>query len=53
MKRLASVLRTRGAKIPAGMTLTTALSISADGSTMVGQYVQGKNFGNWMAQITK
>jgi probable HAF family extracellular repeat protein len=53
MKRLASVLRTLGAKIPAGTTLTNALSISADGSTMVGQYVRGKNFGNWMAHITK
>jgi probable HAF family extracellular repeat protein len=53
MKRLASVLRTLGAKIPAGTTLTNALSISADGSTMVGQYVRGKNFGNWVAHITK
>jgi probable HAF family extracellular repeat protein len=53
MKRLASVLRTLGAKIPAGTTLTTALSISADGSTMVGQYVHGKTFGNWMAHITQ
>ena len=53
MKKLASVLKTLGARIPAGTTLTNALSISADGSTMVGQYVRGKTFGNWMAHITK
>jgi uncharacterized membrane protein len=53
MKRLASVLKTLGAKIPAGTTLTTALSISADGSKMVGQYFDGQKFGNWMAHITK
>jgi probable HAF family extracellular repeat protein len=53
MKRLASVLRTLGAKIPAGTTLTNAVSISADGSTMVGQYVNGQTFGNWIAHITK
>jgi probable HAF family extracellular repeat protein len=53
MKRLARVLNKLGAKIPAGTTLTTAVSISADGSTMAGQYVNGQNFGNWMAHITK
>jgi len=53
MKKLSSVLKTLGARIPAGTTLTNALSISADGSTMVGQYVRGKTFGNWMAHITK
>jgi uncharacterized membrane protein len=53
MKKLASVLTKLGAKIPAGTTLTTAVSISADGSTMAGQYVNGQNFGNWMARITK
>jgi probable HAF family extracellular repeat protein len=53
MKRLATVLRKLGAKVPAGTILTTAVSISADGSTLVGQYVHGQNFGNWMAQVTK
>jgi len=53
MKKLATVLRNHGAKIPAGTTLTTAVSISADGSTMVGQYANGQTFGNWIAHITK
>src|SRR5579862_5975397 len=42
MQKLASVLNKLGAKIPAGTTLTDAVSISADGSTMVGQYVNGQ-----------
>jgi hypothetical protein len=43
-----------GAKIPAGMTLYTAVSISADGSTIAGQYFDAQfNFGNWIAHITK
>ena len=53
MQKLASVLNKLGAKIPAGTTLTDAVSISADGSTMAGQYVNGQKFGNWMAHITK
>jgi probable HAF family extracellular repeat protein len=53
MQKLASVLNKLGAKIPAGTTLTTAVGISADGSTMAGQYVNGQTFGNWMAHITK
>jgi hypothetical protein len=48
-----SALKKLGVKIPAGMTLTTAVTISADGSTMAGQYVNGQTFGNWMAHITK
>jgi probable HAF family extracellular repeat protein len=52
-KGLASVLKKLGAKIPAGTTLTTAVSISADGSTIAGQYVNGQKFGNWIAHITK
>ena len=52
LKDLATVLKRMGANIPAGTTLTTALSISADGSTMVGQYVDSQfNFGNWMVHI--
>jgi uncharacterized membrane protein len=53
VKKLATVLRNLGANIPAGTTLTDAVSISADGSTMVGQYVNGQTFGNWIAHITK
>jgi probable HAF family extracellular repeat protein len=54
MQGLAKVLRQLGARIPAGTTLTTAVSISADGSTIVGQFVDLQfNFGNWMAHITK
>src|SRR5579862_667495 len=54
MKRLENVLNQLGANIPAGTTLTTALSISADGSTLAGQYVDSQfNFGNWMAHITR
>ena len=53
MKKLASVLRKMGAKIPATAVLTTADSISADGSTMVGQYYDGQTFGNWIAHITQ
>jgi probable HAF family extracellular repeat protein len=53
MQKLATVLKKLGAKIPAGTTLTTAVSISADGSTMAGQYVNGQTFGNWIAHITK
>jgi uncharacterized membrane protein len=54
MKKLSTVLRSMGAKIPAGTVLTTAVSISADGSTLAGQYVDSQfHFGNWMARITK
>ncbi len=54
LKKLANVLNALGANIPAGTTLTTALSISADGSTVAGQYVDSQfNFGNWIAHLTK
>jgi len=53
IRKLATMLQNLGANIPAGMTLTTAVSISADGSTMVGQYANGQNFGNWIAHITR
>ncbi len=54
LKRMANVLQRLGANIPAGFTLTTAVSISADGSTIVGQYVDSQfNVGNWTAHITK
>ena len=51
MKDLLTVLNRMGANIPAGTTLTTALSISADGTTMVGQYVDQVKVGNWMVHI--
>lgn len=52
--KLAKALRQMGAKIPTGMTLSTALSISADGSTMVGEYFDANfQFGTWMVHITK
>jgi probable HAF family extracellular repeat protein len=54
MKKLANVLNQFGANIPAGTTLTSAGSISADGSTVAGQYVDSQlHFGNWIAHITK
>jgi hypothetical protein len=53
VQKVATVLKKLGAKIPAGTTLTTAVTISADGSTMAGQYVNGQTFGNWIAHITK
>lgn len=54
VRRLANLLNRMGANIPAGTTLTTAVIVSADGSTMVGQYLHSQfNFGNWMAPIVK
>ena len=42
------------AKIPAGMPLYTAVSVSADGSTIAGEYFDAQfNFGNWIAHMTK
>jgi probable HAF family extracellular repeat protein len=54
MVLLARMLRQAGAKIPAGTTLYTAISISADETTFAGQYFDAQgHFGNWMAHITK
>jgi probable HAF family extracellular repeat protein len=53
MKKLSTLLNELGANIPAGTTLTTAISISADGSTIVGQSVDSSNnVRNWIAHIT-
>ncbi len=54
MVKVSRMLRLLGAKIPAGTTLYTALAISADGTTLAGQYsdTQGHS-GNWIAHITK
>jgi len=52
--KLAKALRQMGAKIPAGMTLYTAVSISADGSTITGAYFDSQfNSGNFIVHITK
>jgi len=52
MQSLATYLRKRGAFIPAKLTLTTALSISADGSTVVGEWQdQNFNFGAFIAKL--
>lgn len=54
LKKLANVLNDLGANIPAGTILTDAVSISADGSTLAGQYVDSQfHFGNWMVHVTK
>jgi uncharacterized membrane protein len=54
MMRLAKMLRQSGAKIPVGLTLYTADSISADGTTFAGQCFDAQgNLGNWIAHITK
>ncbi len=48
------VLEHYGATIPVGTTLTNDLSISADGSTIVGSYVDSRlRVGNWRAHIAK
>lgn len=49
---IARYLAQRGVKLPAGMTLTTALAISADGSTVVGQWQDVKfHVGTWIAKL--
>jgi uncharacterized membrane protein len=52
MKKLSDVLKGMGARIPSGVVLTTAIAISADGSTIAGQYFDSQlNIGNWIARI--
>jgi len=54
MKRLSDVLKGMGARIPPGVVLTTAVTISADGSTIAGQYFDSQlNIGNWIARINQ
>lgn len=54
MQSLAKYLQRRGVLIPFGMTLATALDISADGSTIVGVWVdQSYNEGGWMVRLKK
>jgi len=52
MRSLSKVLRKAGAKIPSNIILTTALCISADGSTIVGTW-QDQNFnqGSFIARL--
>ena len=54
MRSLRKVLIQAGAQIPDGISLTTALAISADGSTVIGIW-QDANFnqGTWMARLKK
>jgi len=51
---LAHYLHQRGVLLPSGITLTSALGISADGSTIVGVW-QDANYhqGGWMVRLTK
>jgi uncharacterized membrane protein len=52
MMSLRNYLKAHGAKIPANIFLTTALDISADGSTIVGTWQDAKfNQGGWIAHL--
>ncbi|HWZ83723.1 MAG TPA: hypothetical protein VNW47_13920 [Terriglobales bacterium] len=52
MRSLQKVLKSAGADIPSGIHLTTALAISADGSTIVGIWVDDNfNQGTWIARL--
>jgi uncharacterized membrane protein len=54
MVPLAKMLRLAGAHIPAGVILYTADSVSADGTTFVGQCLDAQHsFCNWIVHITK
>jgi len=54
MRSLAKYLHQRGVLLPFGITLTSALDISGDGSTIVGVW-QDANYhqGGWMVRLTK
>ena len=52
IRSLTKYLKSRGAKIPGNIFLTTAISISADGSTIVGVWQDAKfNQGGWIAHL--
>jgi uncharacterized membrane protein len=52
MRSLQKMLKSAGAQIPAGIYLTNALAISADGSTIVGTWQDvNYNQGTWMARL--
>lgn len=49
---LRKYLKNHGAKIPANISLTTAIDISADGSTIVGEWQDAAfNQGGWIAHL--
>jgi hypothetical protein len=54
MRSLSRYLKLRGVVLPPGITLTTAIDISADGSTIVGTW-QDVNYkqGGWMVRLGK
>lgn len=52
MRSLQKYLQERGVLIPSGITLTSALDISADGSTIVGVWQDASyNQGGWMVRL--
>jgi uncharacterized membrane protein len=54
MQSLAKYLHQRGVLIPFGITLTSAIDISADGSTIVGVWQDANyNQGGWMVRLRK
>jgi probable HAF family extracellular repeat protein len=54
MQSLAKYLHQRGVLLPFGITLTSALDISADGSTIVGVWQDVHfNQGGWMVRLKK
>jgi uncharacterized membrane protein len=54
MQSLAKYLQRRGVLIPFGITLTSAIDISADGSTIVGVWQDANyNQGGWMVRLKK
>jgi hypothetical protein len=54
MKSLASYLHQRGVLLPFGIILTSALDISADGSTIVGVWQDvSYHQGGWMVRLRK
>jgi uncharacterized membrane protein len=54
MQSLAKYLHQRGMLIPFGITLTSAIDISADGSTIVGVWQDANyNQGGWMVRLRK
>jgi hypothetical protein len=50
---LKGVLNQLGANIPSGVTLTTALAISADGSTIAGVGTSGRQPITWVATLSR
>ncbi|MFN7997271.1 MAG: hypothetical protein U0Q18_26885 [Bryobacteraceae bacterium] len=53
MQSLLTVLNNLGANVPSTVTLTDALAISADGTTIVGNGLDGHVPMNWVAKLSK